>query len=72
MNTIILRTHIQSNEEREALESIIEQLPEVFRWNLDLDDCDKVLKVVGGENLTESDVMKTLYKRGISAELMSD
>jgi len=45
LQILVFRTNITEPIEVKKLEQVM-NIPEVIKWNIDLDDCDKVLRVV--------------------------
>ena len=69
MDIFIFRTTINTDSDIQAIASEIEKLPGVSRWTVDLDDCDKVLRVVGGEMAAIREVVE---KQGYMCEELPD
>ncbi len=43
---LVFRTNLQSAEEAQTLQPLLAQLAGVYEWNTDLQDCDRILRVV--------------------------
>ena len=69
MDIFIFRTTINTESDREAVASELNTVPGVSRWTVDLEDCDKVLRVVGGEPAAIENAVK---KHGYVCEELPD
>ncbi|GAA3962298.1 hypothetical protein GCM10022246_14440 [Pedobacter ginsengiterrae] len=67
--TIIISTIINSTEDLKGIQKVIEHLPSISEWSHDLDDCDKVLRVVSEINVSMV-LVEQLGNLGITANVM--
>lgn len=66
---IILSTTVNNSIDLQRISPVISGFPEVTKWSVDLEDCDKILRVVCGSNIGD-DLVKQLGILGIYAELL--
>jgi len=67
--TIIISTIINSTEDLKGIQKVIKHLPSISEWSHDLDDCDKVLRVVSEINVSMV-LVEQLGNLGITANVM--
>jgi hypothetical protein len=53
MQVLIFRTNINSSKEMNRLSPLLDQLANGGRWSVDLDDCDKVLRLISDSTSTQ-------------------
>ena len=44
-NILIYKTNINTIEQLKTIDSILSSKKEIKKWNIDIDDCDKVLRI---------------------------
>lgn len=66
---IILSTSVNNPTDLQQISQVIKGFTEVFEWSLDLDDCDKILRVVCCDNIG-NELIKQLGMLGIYAVLL--
>ncbi len=59
---LVFKTNIRKRSEVEKLSSVFNK-PEIIKWNIDLDDCDKVLRVVT-TRLSYADIIMETSEKG--------
>jgi hypothetical protein len=69
----VFRTNVQSGEEANFLVSMIDRIAMGYTANFDLDDCDRILRIVSEEAIINArmiiEIMKDL---GYHAEVLPD
>ncbi len=68
---LIFKTSLISNQEVEHISSLLNDDPLIDDWNVDLEDCDKVLRVEC-YGLNEEDIVGILHQAGIKAEELTN
>ncbi|HVZ24807.1 MAG TPA: hypothetical protein VG842_02070 [Sediminibacterium sp.] len=63
MEVLVFATNVNTPQEIELLRPLLDLLPGINRWNFDLDDCDRVLRIEGPVDLANT-VRETLYEKG--------
>jgi hypothetical protein len=71
MEILVFKTDIHNHTEIEAIASIIGILPTVSRWNVDLQDVDKILRVESREACARN-IEEVLQKAGFYCEELAD
>jgi len=66
---IILSTAVNSPTDLQQIPQVIKGFTEIFEWSLDLDDCDKILRVVCRDNIG-NELIKQLGMSGVYAVLL--
>ncbi len=67
---IVLKTNIQSEQMLRLVAPIFKKENHVKKWSVDLEDCDKVLRVESNQNITESGLIRLLVAKGVMAEVL--
>jgi hypothetical protein len=68
---LVFRTNVSSNKDISQVESILNSLPSIHEWNFDLDDCDKILRIVASD-LLAPDIEALLNVAGIFCQELED
>lgn len=66
---IILSTAVNNPTDLQQIPQVIKGFTEIFEWSLDLDDCDKILRVVCRDNIG-NELIKQLGMSGVYAVLL--
>jgi len=45
MEVLVFKTNVSSNRQVSVIAPMLTSLPSIRKWNVDLDDCDKVLRI---------------------------
>ncbi|MFM2224808.1 MAG: hypothetical protein RJA07_1010 [Bacteroidota bacterium] len=45
----ILKTNIKTEADKNILQTVLDKHEAIERWTIDLDDCDKVLRIISSE-----------------------
>jgi hypothetical protein len=69
---IILKTDIQSEQKLRLLFPILDNHKRIDQWSVDLEDVDKVLRVVPKGNLSEFEVLQLMSDYGFLVEQLVD
>lgn len=67
--TIIISTIINTQEDLLVVKQVIQNFPSIKEWSQDLDDCDKVLRVVSEQNIA-TELVEELNTLGVVAKVM--
>jgi len=65
---LVLKTSLTARSEVEKIGILLNAHPQIVKWDIDLDDCDKVLRIESSNGLTEADIAEVLRKIGYEAE----
>lgn len=71
-NIIVLKSDIKTEQARKALAPTFDQHPLIESWSVDLEDCDKVLRIVAKPEVSELDFIALLIRLGVSADKLTD
>jgi len=71
-NVIVLKTDIQSEQMLRLVSPLFDSHSQILKWSVDLEDCDKVLRVEGIKNVTSAELAKSLLVHGFVAEELVD
>jgi len=66
---LIFRTNVNAREHIEKVEAILRSITQIKHWNFDLEDCDRILRIVAS-NLQPTRVEALLRKEDIVCEHM--
>lgn len=64
MEVFVFKTNIKNKKQIKELKN---QLDDCGKWNFDLDDCDKILRVEGSKIIAIT-IIKILHTRGYECE----
>lgn len=66
---LIFKTSINTNEDKKCIAELINEVTGASSWTVDLEDCDKVLRVCAGSDISKK-IINTLSKKGYLCEVM--
>jgi hypothetical protein len=69
MEILIFKTDVTNKKKASKVGPVLSSLPAVKQWNIDLDDCDKVLRVVA-TRIKPGLVESLLNKAGFSCQVL--
>ncbi len=72
MKIFVFKTNIDSHLEMSILASIFMNLKGIVRWSVDMQDVDRVLKVVTLEDHNEIEFIRVIRSQGISCDVLPD
>ena len=68
MEVLVFKTNVVTDEHVDQAQKILNAVEYISEWNFDLDDCDKILRVVASEQLSAGKVAELLFEAGISCQ----
>lgn len=68
-NIFVFKTNIENPEQAKKLR-VLDEVKEVIDWSLDLEDCDNVLRIVGGDMNSEK-MIRLMGQMGFYCEELS-
>ena len=68
MKLLIYKTNIKTLNRLKKVQSFLNNHPVIQRWSIDLEDIDKVLKIVAATKTAEPEILQWLGQRGIYCE----
>lgn len=69
MMIYIFKTSVLTENDMQALKPYLDRLPQV-RWNFDLEDCDKILRIESLKTVSEEAIIKILNDSGFACDLL--
>lgn len=63
MEILVFKTNLANNSHVKKIESTLNLHPNIKEWNVDLHDCDKVLRVVT-DSVKATEVERIVYSAG--------
>lgn len=72
MKILIFQTDIQTRKKIKAVSTIFNNRSDIFRWSVDTEDIDNVLRIEADESLNEGDVINLTRAQGFSCEVLQD
>ncbi len=72
MRIFVFKTDIRSQLEMTVLASLFKNLTGIVRWSVDMQDVDRVLKIVTFEDYSEKEFTHLIRSRGILCEDLPD
>ncbi|MDB5201943.1 MAG: hypothetical protein JWQ27_1352 [Ferruginibacter sp.] len=67
MNILVFKTDLQNQQQLGHIGPALSMHPQIIRWNVDLEDCDSILRVVPG-NVSAKEVEQILVRAGHHCE----
>jgi hypothetical protein len=64
---LVFKTNLTDAKRIEDVESLLEVHPHIVKWNVDLEDCDKVLRIVS-KNIAAPEIETMLLGAGYYCE----
>ena len=71
MQVLILKTNINSKRQVKAVAPLLNNQEQIARWNIDLHDVDKVLRIESAE-LAAEEVVQLISEAGFFCEELND
>ena len=71
MNIFVYKTDIDSEYDLEAIDELLASHETIIRWNVDRDDCDKVLRIESTADNAE-ELLQTVTRAGYFCEELTD
>jgi hypothetical protein len=72
MKLIIVKTNIKNKHQAYSLGYLFTISPAILDWSVDLEDKDKVLRILAKDFVEETDIMGLLTDMGHKSEKMPD
>ena len=72
MEVLILTTNVRSKEQVNEMTPLFNLHPSISRWHVDINDCDRILKVETHHQLQEDELKGLLKQYGIRCESLPD
>jgi hypothetical protein len=69
MNIFVFKTNISNMEERERLALLLDKESAIHHWNVDMEDCDRVLRVTTAQLQPETIISITEQAGLLCSEL---
>ena len=67
VNILVFKTNLTDSKRISDIESLLDIHPHIIQWNVDLDDCDKVLRIVS-RHIAPQEVETMLLNAGYYCE----
>lgn len=71
MHILVLKTTLKSRKSIKAIQPLLDSHPFISDWSVDLDDIDKVLRIVASGELQEDEIISLLTSREYDAQVLS-
>ena len=71
MDVLVFKTNVVSEQHVDRVQRILNTIQAIREWNLDLDDCDNILRVVS-TGLPARQIEELLNAEGISCKELGD
>lgn len=68
---LVFKTNLDKPGDIEQITKVLNGIPELLKWNVDLDDCDRVLRIEAESDIRNL-VMATLSDTGFYCEELED
>ena len=72
MNIHVLKTDLNDPVRVHEIGPLLNLHPSIYRWNVDVEDIDNILKIESAQNLKEEDMIQLLKQYGIYSESLPD
>jgi hypothetical protein len=67
MEVLVFKTNVTSKKKVSKVSPLLTSFPAIQQWNFDLEDCDKILRIVA-TNLHPNSVESLLHTAGFSCQ----
>jgi cell fate (sporulation/competence/biofilm development) regulator YmcA (YheA/YmcA/DUF963 family) len=67
MEVLVFKTSVSKRKQINEVKTLLESIPAIDKWNFDLEDCDKVLRVVAA-NLSPRQIERVLQTAGFDCQ----
>jgi hypothetical protein len=67
MEVLVFKTNVTSKKKVSKISALLTSFPAIEQWNFDLDDCDKVLRVVS-RGVNPGSVESLLHNAGFNCQ----
>ncbi|MEO6539186.1 MAG: hypothetical protein ABIT07_01970 [Ferruginibacter sp.] len=67
MEVLVFKTNLTDHNRINEVESTLDLHPYIVKWNVDLNDCDNVLRIVSNK-VTAEEIEKLLWTAGYYCE----
>lgn len=64
----VLSTNIKSKKKLKSVQPILNNHNEIFKWTVDIEDIDNVLRVEHHQNLSENEIILLIKSKGFIGE----
>jgi hypothetical protein len=71
MHILVFSTNIQSKEDFPAVGRALSSCSGISKWNVDLHDCDKVLRIESSDNICE-EIIHSICQAGFICRELED
>ena len=71
MNVLVFKTSVTQQEQVSKVSALLTSIPHIKRWNFDLDDCDRILRVITDRVLPRH-VETVLQTAGFNCQELED
>lgn len=71
MNVIILKTNIRYKKQVKSVAPLLDQQDSIYRWNIDLNDVDKVLRIES-TGMQQTQIVQLINEAGFHCEELAD
>jgi Ca2+-binding EF-hand superfamily protein len=68
MAVLVYKTNVQSEHQLNYIQYIFRGIKEIGKWSVDVEDIDKVLRIVISEGVSEEKIVNALSSIGINCE----
>ena len=72
MNVIVLGTNISNRQKMKKIHPILSSAPTIFKWSVDMEDVDKVLRVETATKVSENHIIGLLKSVGLTGRQLPD
>lgn len=71
LQILVFRTTIKTQEDKEKIAPLLISMPQIYRWSVDCEDCDCVLRIEA-ESIAEEQIIATVQRAGFECEELKD
>ena len=69
MEILVYKTNVTSKKKVSKVSALLTSFPTIKQWNFDLDDCDKVLRIVATD-IKPGFVESLLHNAGVNCQVL--
>ena len=69
MEILVFKTNLTDTKRISDIESVLDIHPHIYQWNVDLNDCDNILRIIS-KNIEAAEVEQLLLSAGYYCEAL--
>lgn len=68
MNVLVYKTNVHTRHQLNYIQSVLKRFKDIKQWSIDMQDIDKVLRIVISNGVSEVEILNAVKSIGINCE----